>query len=78
VTALVIAIISGLLLLMGTALTALVNYMMQDRKDLRERMDRVESKLFLSLDYILALRNHIERGDPPPPPPYPQGFTNHG
>ncbi len=77
-TALVIAIISGLLLLMGTALTALVNYMMQDRKDLRERMDRVESKLFLSLDYILALRNHIERGDPPPPPPYPQGFTNHG
>ena len=76
-TALAIAIVSGVLLLLGTALTALVNYMMQDRKDLRERMDRVESKLFLSLDYILALRNHIERGDPPPPPPYPQGFTNH-
>lgn len=77
-TALIVAIISGLLLLMGTALTALVNYMMQDRKDLRERMERVESKLFLALDYILALRAHIERGDPPPPPPYPQGFTNHG
>jgi hypothetical protein len=74
----VIAIVSGILLLLGTALTALVNYMMQDRKDLRERMDRVEGKLFLALDYIIQLRGHIERQDPPPPPPYPSGFTTHG
>jgi hypothetical protein len=78
VTAMVIAIVSGILLLLGTALTALVNYMMQDRKDLRERMDRVEGKLFLALDYIIQLRGHIERQDPPPPPPYPSGFTTHG
>ena len=77
-TALLVAAISGLLLLAGTALTVLVNYMLMDRKELRERIERVESKMFLALDYIVLLRGHIMRGDPPPPPPYPIGFTDHG
>lgn len=77
-TALVIAVVSGVLLLLGTALTALVNYMLQDRRELRERIERVEAKMFLALDYIIVLRGHIERGQGPPPPAYPQGFTNHG
>jgi hypothetical protein len=71
-----VAIITGLFLVTVAAVTVLGNLFLQDRKELRERVDKLEKRERIRDDYIVKLRGHILRGDPPPPPPYPEGLTN--
>lgn len=73
---LAIAIISGAFLVMGAMVSVLGNLFLQDRKDLRDRVEKLEKRERIRDDYIVKLRTHILRGDPPPPPPYPEGLTN--
>lgn len=40
----------------------------------QERLDALEVKLALSVDYIQALRHHIYTGRNPPPPDWPEGL----
>jgi hypothetical protein len=81
-TVVLAALASGVLLLGGTALTVVVNYMLgqqkqstEDRKELHNRITDLEKRELLRDDYIIALRQHIVDGKPPPPPPYPEGLT---
>lgn len=39
-----------------------------------QRIDRLESRDRLLLDYVSQLRWHIDSGNPPPPPPWPSGL----
>jgi hypothetical protein len=71
-----VAIITGLFLVTVAAVTVLGNLFLQDRKELRERVDKLEKRERIRDDYIVKLRGRILRGDPPPPPPYPEGLTN--
>lgn len=73
---LAIAIITGAFLVLGALVTLLGNLFLQDRKELRDRVDKLEKRERIRDDYIVALRGHILRGDPPPPPPYPEGLTH--
>jgi hypothetical protein len=81
-TVIIAATVSGLLLLGGTGLTVVINYLLaqqrqsaEDRKDLNVRVAVLESRALIQADYINTLRRHIEDGKPPPPPPYPEGLT---
>ena len=81
-TIVIAALVSGILLLGGTALTVVVTYLLgaqkqslEDRKELRERLNDVEKRELVRDDYIIVLRQHIADGKPPPPPPYPEGLT---
>jgi cell division protein FtsB len=47
-----------------------------ERKELRERVDRIEERERIRDDYIQELRQHIRLGLPPPPPPWPEGIRN--
>lgn len=74
-----VAAVSGCLLLAGTLLTVTVTYLLgqqkesrEDRTELRERVETLESNERIRDDYILRLRQHIADELPPPPPPWPE------
>ena len=41
------------------------------------RIDRLESRERLLLDYVAQLRAHIDQRSEPPPPPFPLGLSPH-
>lgn len=46
----------------------------QRLRALESRVGRLESTGAIRMDYIEALRKHINDGRDPPPPPYPKGI----
>ncbi len=44
--------------------------------ELRGRQTRIEGRELVLLDYVAALRHHIDQGLGPPPPPWPTALTN--
>lgn len=47
------------------------------QKRTEERVEDGEAVTRLLLDYVSALRHHIESASPPPPPPFPPGLGRH-
>jgi hypothetical protein len=69
------ALVGGFLLLCGTILTIVANYLLAQQKESRERIECLERNERIRDDYILSLRQHIVDGKPPPPPEWPEELT---
>lgn len=77
-----VALVTGVLGLLGVVVTRRFARTAQKETDTRARVDKLEAQAQdfgkrerLRDDYIHELRNHIAEEKGPPPPPWPDGLT---
>ena len=58
----------------GRPENALIDQLQEEMSTLRTDENALKRRERLRDDYIVALRDHINAGNPPPPPPWPSGL----